>query len=236
MVQHNHHFAVLIVAGILVAGSFGFLSTFMLSAIQPAYAKANLAITFAPFKPGIGEEINFGAKGYDIDGISRITVFVDGQPVSKCAYPVPKGPATDNKNKVCTYKIKYPAGSVHTFYATMLDLRGNQINEPPTGVKIFNVKDNVKPIIDYDVGPLGATITQTVSITIDVTDETRLFSASIFVDGKEVKKCSSNYKTISCKYDSKYSKGEHKYYITARDLAGNIGRVPEKGTKSFTIA
>ncbi len=236
MIQHNHHFAVLIVAGILVVGLFGFVSTFMLSAIQPADAKASLAITFAPFKPGIGDEVEFKASGYDIDGISKITVFVDGQVASKCTYPVPKGSSTDTKNKVCTFKIKYPAGSDHTFYATMLDLRGNQINEPLAGVKIFNVKDNVKPTIDYDAGPLGATAAQTVSITVDVTDETRLFSASIFVDGKEVKKCSSNYRTISCRYDSKYSKGEHKYYITAKDLAGNVGRVPETGTKSLIIS
>lgn len=238
MSQHNHHFIVLIVAGLLAAGLASYLPEMVSNAVQPSIGgssvsqQSSLTVTFTPLKPNIGNKITFTATGYDTDGISRITIFVDKQILKKCDYPVTKGISDNNKNRVCAYTTSYNAGVSHTYYATMTDLRGYTLNDPKSGVKAFDVKDNVNPKISFSAIPTPGNHTAVVSVT----DETLLSSAKIFVNNKEVKSCNmKNLKGATCSYADFSARGTYAYYATAVDAAGNSARTPASGTNSFTV-
>lgn len=240
---HNHHFVVLIAAGLLVAAAVPFFTEIVSNAVQTSGTlkvtiaqRATLDVTFTPLPAIIGQTLTFTATGYDADNIARITIYIDGKAVKKCDYyasstkPV-EGIATDKKNQRCTHSTSYSSGSSHTYYAKMLDYKSNSINSPTTGVKAFTIKDNVNPTLSVNTIPGPGNLT----IVANVKDETELFSARIFVDGKEAKVCDLKKLTTSiCSYGSSFATGTHNYYVTVIDNARNSARVPASGTNSFT--
>lgn len=245
--QHNHHFVVLIVAGLLAAGLISYLSGMVSNAIQPSIGssgvgsgqKPTLTVTFSPLRLNIGDKVTFTATGYDTDGISKITIYIDKQALGKCTPPktTPGGISTSNKNLACTYTTSYKAGGDHTYYAKMTDIPGNALNDPKIGVKAFTIKDNVKPTIEFNItNRTKYTIDDAIKISATGKDETKMGSVKIFVDGKEAKTCTTDFLIVNCKYESNYSVGTHTYYITATDNAGNSARLPASGTKNFVVS
>lgn len=107
-----------------------------------------------------------------------------------------------------------------------------------------NASDTTPPSVSvyhtYSGGP-SATITASVS------DKAYPASVEIFVDGASVHKCppgtftttaiayEGGYVAGTCSYSGNFSAGNHTYYATATDAAGNTGRDSVTGSKSFEI-
>lgn len=95
--------------------------------------------------------------------------------------------------------------------------------------------DSTPPSVSVTHSPALPTTLDQVTITAAASDTGGpglIRSIYIYVDGEFKNGCASSY----CTYASTYTAGTHTYYATATDWAGNPGRDPITGTKSFTVS
>jgi hypothetical protein len=162
----------------------------------------------------------------DTSGIYDVQIYVDG--LQRTPTSCSSGLST-----TCTWSSTYAAGT-HTYYVISRDTAGNTGRDPTSGTKSFTVTqaDTTPPALTLTLSPLTAVfLTTDVTITAIGSDANGVQRVDIFVDDNLAKSCTA----FSCTLSATYSSGTHTYYAVAYDTAGNMGRGPASGTKSFTV-
>jgi PGF-pre-PGF domain-containing protein len=93
--------------------------------------------------------------------------------------------------------------------------------------------DITAPTVSVSHSPSSPTTTDSVTLTATASDNVGVTGINIYVDGASKKTCTSSPCSTTAQT---YSLGNHTYYATASDAAGNSGRDPASGTKSFTVS
>jgi PGF-pre-PGF domain-containing protein len=93
--------------------------------------------------------------------------------------------------------------------------------------------DTTSPTVFISHSPSTPNTTTSVTLTSTASDNVGVTGINIYVDGASKKTCTSSPCSTTAQT---YSLGNHTYYATASDAAGNSGRDPSSGTKSFTVS
>lgn len=92
--------------------------------------------------------------------------------------------------------------------------------------------DTTAPTVSVSHSPSSPTTSISVILTATAIDNVGVTGINVYVDGASKKTCTSSPCSTTAQT---YSLGTHTYYATASDAAGNSGRDPAPGTKSFTV-
>ena len=127
--------------------------------------------------------------------------------------------------------------SSYTIFVSCKDANGNEQltdSSRPIGNKdvVFGV-DWTSPFpVSVSHSPASPTTADKVTFTATASDNVGVTSSIINVDGANITTCASS----PCSYTGgPYAASTHTYYATAIDAAGNTGRDPPTGSKSFSV-
>ena len=194
----------------------------------------------SPSRPKLGDAIHIVANASDSAELSNINIFVDKQKAMICF------------SGLCIYSFT-AAKANYTYYATATDTSGNVGRDPQMGgYKLIRVgqstggkevisteasiqaSDTTPPTVYVNHFPVCPTVgINNINITATATDDMQLRNIRIYYDSTFgiIAQCSSS----PCSAVVNGTPGNHTYFATAEDAAGNIGRYPIINHKLFTV-
>ncbi|MBI4162936.1 MAG: hypothetical protein HY513_04585 [Candidatus Aenigmarchaeota archaeon] len=138
--------------------------------------------------------------------------------------------ALANSNPSCSFASPWADEASHVIYCKAVDESNFQSGEKTASIKA----DNTQPAVSVSHAPKNPSTPSSsaqVTLTAVASDLNGISSIKIYTDALLVKTCT----TSPCMYTGDFPLGTHLYYSIAEDNAGNIGRDPVSGTKSFTV-
>ncbi len=121
------------------------------------------------------------------------------------------------------------AGKSVTLSARAYDEAGNVGTSSNVSVNVAAPADTQPPTVAITSPTAGATVTGTVTMKASATDNVKVNSVSLYLDGKL--RCSST-SSVSCSWNTRYAtRGSHTISATAKDSAGNTATTSVSVTK-----
>lgn len=196
----------------------------------------------SPENPSINSMVWINANATDNIQLKSLTVYLDNEKIGECK--------PYSQYASCGFSRNIYNGA-HFYHAVAMDTSGNtaidgQKNFTLAGSRVSYVNDanstnstnstydNKAPNVYIYALVSG----QKITLTASATDASPISNVKIFLDNKVVKICEKTSSGLAspCVYTNlTMSSGQHTYRAEATDSAGNTGRHPATGEKTFTI-
>jgi hypothetical protein len=156
-----------------------------------------------------GNSVTISANASDNVAVGRVDFYVDGNLVG-----------TDNSSPFsATWDTLLVANGVHTLTATAYDTSLNSGASAPVSVTVANT-DVIPPTVSITSPSNGTTVTGTLAIAVDATDDTAVTLVELYMDGVLIGTDATIPYTFN--WDSlTVSNGSHALTAKALDAAGN---------------
>jgi hypothetical protein len=170
-----------------------------------------VAITSPSAGATVSGAIAVQARAGDNVGIASVAVYLDGTPV-----------ATASSASISwSWNTLTATNGTHTLQAFATDTSGNTVNTQIT-VTVNNVTDTTTPSIVITAPANGATVSRTLSVSVNTTDDVGVVRVELYVDGRLIATSTSAPFTNSWN-PRKAANGVHTLLCKAYDAAGNMG-------------
>jgi hypothetical protein len=165
------------------------------------------------------DTVSVTVEASDNKGIAFVEFYVDGELLS-----------TDN---AAPYRFDwdtdpYADGGTHSIYAKAYDLAGNSTTTAITTVTVSNKNSSdVTPPIVLVLYPVsGSTVSGTVNVVADVSDNIAIDYVEFYIDGilKETDTDGTDYWSYNWDTASYADDESHTIFIKAYDTSGNVGQ------------
>jgi len=213
----------LYVKGFDAAGNVGTIpSTTFTIADNPDVTAPSLTLLYPAAASQLTGTVDIVIDAIDNVGVTQVEFFIDGNLV-----------ATDN-NAPWEYNWNtagYSSG-IHVIFAKGYDAAGNIGTLPSTDVEVLDQTDTTPPTVTLLYPYAGSTITGTVGVAVDATDNVMVDSVQFFVDGiLETTDFNEpwGFSWNTAPFDSG---SVHTLYMKGFDPSGNVGTA---GPSNFTI-
>jgi len=171
--------------------------------------------------------LNITANASDNVGVASVLFNVDGKQVG-------------NTLSISPFLVSLNTGTLtngsHTISAVAKDAAGNSA-AASINVTISNsTVDNTPPVVSISSPANGSTVSGTVSITANATDNVGVANVAISIDGSQLgSTLTSSPYTVSCNTSS-LTNGNHTFTAVAKDAAGNSSTASETVNVSNIIS
>ena len=160
------------------------------------------------------EEVTIIVEASDNDGVSSVTIYIDGDTVSTLTAP----PYTYTWNT-----INEVDDIIYTIHAHVHDNSGNQITLGPINVLIDNYEadDNIAPTGTITHPPSASTVSGTIDIQVNAYDNVQMGFVDFIIDGSAVAKDSIPPYIYTWNTLEEMEDTDHIINVNLTDSAGN---------------
>src|SRR5690349_19435230 len=160
----------------------------------------------------VSGSVSVAINASDNSGVSSVTVSLDGSIVTSFAVAP----------YAFTWNTLALADGTHVLSATARDAKGNS-STSTVSVTVRNTIDSTAPSISMTSPSDGATVSGTVTVSVNATDNVGMARVELYVDN--VLQATSTTAPFDTKWNTKKAKaGAHSIQCKGYDKAGNVGR------------
>ena len=193
---------------------------------NPDTTPPTVAITSPANGSAISGAVNITASASDNVGVASVAISVDGSQVGNLL--------TISPFTVALNTATLTNGS-HTITAVAKDAAGNSATATETVTVSNSILDTTPPVVSITSPSNGSTISGTVNITANATDNVGVASVAFSVDGTQEGSLTASPYSISLNTTT-LSNGSHTITAVAKDAAGNTSNASAAVTISNTVA
>jgi thermitase len=159
----------------------------------------------------VSNTVTVQVSASDNVGLANVSLYVDGGLVA----------GGSNSSLSYSWNTLTSSNGSHTLQAAGTDTSGNTANTQIT-VTVNNTTDTTAPAVSIASPANGATVSRTLSVTVNTADDVGVVKVELYVDGKLSSTATTTPFTNSWN-SRKASTGSHTLVCKAYDAAGNMG-------------
>ncbi len=179
----------------------------------------------ASFTAGTGT-ITFSATASDNIAVSSVDFYVDNTLLAN-------GTTTGNGTYTLTQSTANLAVAAHTIYAVAKDAAGNTQQSSTVNITILQAADTTAPSISLTAPAANTTVSGTITVSSDATDNIGVASVSYFIDGSSTAFSIDTTQPYNSSWNSALAtNGNHTIMAKATDTSGNLGQT---AAVTFTV-
>ena len=188
-------------------------STFTVSNGAPDTVKPTVSVTVPVAGATVSGTVDLAAQASDSGGVTSVKWFVDGVEVG---YDSNGAPWTKSWNSATV------ANGSHKVYAKARDTAGNWGTSVTLTFTVSNgVPDTTAPTVAVSAPAAGTTVSGSVALAAEASDNVGVTSVKWYVDGLQVAEDADGAPWTKTWDSSTVSNGSHTVHATASDAAGN---------------
>jgi hypothetical protein len=161
----------------------------------------------------VNGQVTIAADAQDNKGVASVEFFVDGTSIAKDTSSPYSAP----------WDTTQAAQGAHTLKVTATDTSANTADSTLTVTVDNAAKDTLPPVVSITSPADGATVSGTVTVIADVTDNVKVKDAALYIDGSAVGGMKTTAPWEWSLDTTSYSNGDHTVEVKASDDAANVG-------------
>jgi peptidoglycan/xylan/chitin deacetylase (PgdA/CDA1 family) len=197
--------------------SKGYLITDRFSLTQgtptPDTTKPTVSVTAPAANANVSGSVNLTASASDNVGVVGVKFFVDGNLIGSEDTTSPYQVSLDSKTLT---------NGTHSLTATARDAAGNSTTSAAISITVANpTPDTTKPTVSVTAPAANASVSGSINLTADASDNVGVVGVKFFVDGNLVGSEDASAPYQVSLDTTTLTKGNHSITAIARDAAGN---------------